>query len=95
MNIDGVPAGTQNRHIENGLGDLTVNFPSTDQRFTVQSRSGGSPITVTGSCEEADGSTDRAVTMTCNDDGESDPENGDPNYVVETQSALVDITLNL
>ena len=88
--IRGVPSGSQNRHIEIGNGNLTVNFPNTDQPFTVQAVTGGEPITVTGSCDEVDGSTASAVTLTCND-GTSD----DPNYVVETESSISDITLNL
>ncbi len=93
--IRGVPEGDGGRYIENGLGDVTVTFPNTDDPYTVQAVSAGEPITVTGSCEEADGSTPKAVTMACNYDNIPDSEYVIPNYVVQTDSPIVDITLNL
>lgn len=89
VNVRGVPDGTDKRRMENGLGDLVVNFPNTDQGFNVQARSGGSPITVTGDCEE-NRASDASLTVSCNDGVD-----GDPLYEVVSESSLVDITLNL
>ncbi len=96
--VGAISEGSEVRQIyktADDLGDLSVEFPSTNQPFNVEARSAGSEITLMPSdlggtgCEQVEGSVPASLTVSCND-GTSD----DPTFKVTSDESLVDITLS-
>lgn len=94
--IGGITAGSDLKQIfkESGdLGDLTVQFPSTDVPFSVSAQSAGpdvalDPADVTSvGCTKA-GTDPRSVTVSCNAATSEDPV-----YTITSYESLVDVTL--
>lgn len=97
VTIGQITAGSGVRQIyktDEDLGDLTVEFPSTDAPFSVSAEAVGSDIELTPSdlgsvgCELVEGSSARALTVACNE-GTSE----DPVFDVVSQKSLVDVSL--